>query len=145
MYHYSLLFPKQVEEKVEYYSHWGLYSESRDSFEEASGRRWLRESYLSLRAPFHVHNVYRHLSWLRRFRGPWPPQVGRMWDDVLAGRVPVARRPMADAERLLASPVYVAAGYALEALESVDRCAREGWRMWGPRVRSAVRGRDGAA
>ena len=143
MYHYSLLFPKQVFEKVEYYSHWGLYADTVDSFEAAAGRRWLKESYLSLRRPFRVHNVYRHPSWLRRFRGPWPPQIESLWADVAAGRLAVRRRPMADAERLLHAPWYAAGRAALELWEPVDRRARRARWESLPRLSRAVRGSGG--
>ena len=139
MFHYSLLFPAQVVEKIEYYSGWGLFSDSADSFEEPAGRRWLAESYISLRRPYRVHSVYRHPSWLRRFCGPWPPQIQRLWADIAAGLIEVDLRPMADADRLLRSPWYVAGRSLLELWEPADRWA---WRVrWETRpfLRRAMR------
>lgn len=144
LYHYSLLLPVQVAEKVEYYSKWGLYRDSRDSFEEAAGRRWLADSYVTLRRPYRVHNVYRHPSWLRRFRGPWPPQIACLWADISAGGVDVVPRPMEDAERLLGSPWYAAGRSALELWEPVDRWAwRARWQARPLASRAWRRIRDG--
>ena len=52
MYHYSLVFPKQVEEKSVYY---GAASWARRSL----ATRWAQCAFTNLSWPFHVHNVYR--------------------------------------------------------------------------------------
>lgn len=136
IYHYSLLFPVQVIEKVEYYSNWGV---SGDWFVEAEGRRWLADSYLSLRRPYRVHNAYRYPSWLQRFHGPTPPQIERMSADIAAGRLQVETRPMADAERLLRSPWYAVGRWLLELTEPVDRRVRRVRRGARPLLHKAVR------
>jgi hypothetical protein len=139
MLHYSLLFPMQVAEKVEYYSRWGL---SAGWYESELAHRWLADSYLTLRHPYHVHNVYRFPSWLLRYDGPHPPQVRRMIADIAEGRVATERRPMADAERLLRSRRYAAGRLLLEAAEPFDRWARRARWQTGPAVRRRL-GRSG--
>jgi hypothetical protein len=135
MLHYSLLFPRQVEEKVEYYSRWGLYS---DWYEADEARRWLADSYTTLRRPYHVHNAYHYPSWLFRYDGPHPPQVLRMIVDIVEGRLQVERRPTADAERLLRSRRYAAGRRLLEVAEPFDRWARY-WRWHlGPVLRRVL-------
>jgi hypothetical protein len=98
MYHYSLLLPKQVQEKSAYY---GV------AFPTISGgQSWAESCFMRLEQPFHVHNVYRYPSWLSRFEGNHPSQILQMWDDLKAGKYPVLLRPMSDVEALLASWWY---------------------------------------
>lgn len=132
MRHYSLLFPKQVREKVEYYANWGLYG---DWFAEQETRRWLEDSYLTLRRPYRVHNVYRYPSWLERYRGGHPPEVLRMMADIDAGRASVETRPMEDAYRLLRAPAYAFGREALRLVEPVDNWGRRLRWSAGPLVR----------
>ena len=135
MLHYSLLFPFQAIEKVEYYSNWGVA----DGWYPADGaRRWLEESYLSLRRPYHVHNVYRYPSWLQCYGGRHAPEAERMFADVAAGRVRVERRPMDDAYRLLSSPTYRTGRALLKVAGPVDLAARRFRRAAGPVVRRAL-------
>lgn len=132
MRHYSLLFPKQVREKVDYYANWGLY---RNTVEPERVRRWMEESYRTLRKPYRVHNVYRLPSWLQRYPGEHPPEVRRMMEDVASGRIDVETRPMDDAERLLRSPLYAAGRGVLRLADPAhDWFWRTRWSM-GPRVR----------
>jgi hypothetical protein len=138
MYHYSLLLPAQAIEKVAYYTNWGLYG---DWFAADEGRRWLEDSYLTLRRPYRVHNVYRYPSWLERFNGPHAPEAERLFADIVAGRVRAERRPMEDAERLLRSPWYVAGRELLKLVEPADREMRRLRRAAGPAVRAALGGR----
>ena len=103
------------------------------------GHRWLNDSYLSLRRPYRVHNVYRYPSWLQRFAGPHPPEAARLFADIAAGRVAAETRPIDDVQRLLSSPWYVAGRALLKAAEPVDRRAlRLRWAA-GPAVRAAAR------
>jgi hypothetical protein len=98
-YHYSLLFPKQVIEKCEYYG-------TAEWAKRSGAQRWAQEAFMELRQPFRVHNVYAHPSWLERFRGQHPPEIERMRADIRDGRLDIAMRPMADVDALLASPLY---------------------------------------
>lgn len=115
MHHYSLLFPRQVVEKCEYYN--------QASWANRTGARaWARERFLELGNPFRVHNVYDYPSWLRRFRGTHPPQVQALRQDIEEGRVPIAVRGSADVERLLDSLRYRLGCTALRLLDYPDRC-----------------------
>jgi hypothetical protein len=76
MFHYSLLLPKQVQEKCDYYSAAPWAKQARQS------RQWAKEAYLELRRPYRVHNVYRYPSWLERFTGTHPPQILAMQADL---------------------------------------------------------------
>jgi len=99
LYHYSLLLPKQVVEKCDYYANapWA---------KRAGALEWASDSWLRLDRPFRVHNVYDHPSWLERFEGSHPPEVIRMVEDLRASGKPEALRRTDDIERLLASPRY---------------------------------------
>lgn len=94
LYHYSLLFPWQVEQKTR------LYQDEKPDW-YADVIRWADESYFRLKRPYRVHNQYRSPSWLERFSGHHPPQVVAMMNDVLAGRTAIAARRTDDVERLL--------------------------------------------
>lgn len=113
MYHYSLLFPRQVLEKCEYYENvdW-------DKFEGFT--RWAQQNFLQLKNPFRPHNVYSIPSWLERFEGPHPPQILAMWQDIAAGRLDIETRSMQDVERLLNSRWYPLARAAVQRLERVN-------------------------
>ena len=99
MFHYSLLFPKHVLEKCEYYA-------SADWAEAERATDWAQEAYLQLNRPFRVHNTYQYPSWLQRFDGEHPAQILAMWQDIENGEVEIERRPMADAEALVDSIGY---------------------------------------
>jgi len=108
MYHYSLLFPRQVREKCAY------YGQAFASFRPGLPR-WAEECYFRLGHPSRVHNVYEFPSWLERFRGEHPPEVVRMMEDIRAGRVREELRPTDDIETLLGSTRYQLGRTALEA------------------------------
>jgi glycosyltransferase involved in cell wall biosynthesis len=99
LYHYSLLFPKQVLDKSRYYT-----------FDVGKGRstspEWVQDSYLTLKKPYRVHNVYRFPGWLLRYNGSHPPQVISMWEDVIAGKIEIEFRDNTDTEKLLRSIWY---------------------------------------
>lgn len=152
LYHYSLLLPRSVREKSRYY----LTAEPfGDRF--AAAQPWMADSYLTLRRPFRVHNVYLEPSWLERFDGVHPPAAAELWraleasrdgtGDGNGGRVGgvgsvggalesgvIELRDMRDVERLLRSPAYRAGRAALQVWEPVDRQARAA----GLRLRRAV-------
>lgn|GEM_PF-178136 len=125
--HYSLLFPRQVREKVEYYVNWDV---SPSWFAEA--RRWMADSYLTLRRPFRVHNVYRSPSWLDRYSGEHPAEISRMLAEVreAAPGTGLAEelRGEADVRRLLDASWYNAGRAAVRAAEPVERATGEQWR-----------------
>jgi len=97
LYHYSLLFPQQVFNKISYYN--GRLSYSLDSWEESVYRR--------LEKPFRVHNVYQYIGWLERYQGVHPEAICNMMFDVHKGIiVNVKIRDCTDVERLLSSVIY---------------------------------------
>jgi len=109
LYHYSLLFPKQVIEKTRYYgaAPWAA---------QPQAETWTRSAYLKLERPYRVHNVEAYPSWLERFEGAHPPAVTQMWQDVVAGRLGIERRPTDDVEQLLRSRSYRAGRLVLKAI-----------------------------
>jgi glycosyltransferase involved in cell wall biosynthesis len=107
LYHYSLLFPRQVREKCAYYHR---------AFPQVYAQvdEWVQNCFMTLRRPYRVHNIYTHPSWLERYHGEHPPEVIRMMDDIRAGRVREELRPTDDIEALLHSPLYVLGRGALK-------------------------------
>ncbi|GAB4429652.1 MAG: glycosyltransferase family A protein [Chloroflexi bacterium OHK40] len=96
LYHYSLVFPFQVQRKGDYYS--SYFKRSPD---------WAASTYMTLARPFRVHAVHRYPSWLDQYRGSHPPAVLAMWEDVRAGVFPhIQIRQTSDVDQLLASPRY---------------------------------------
>ena len=100
LYHYSLLFPKQVMEKCRYYKNatWARREKA---------EHWVRESFMKLSTPYRVHNVYDYPSWIERFKGNHPPQIIQMQKDIREGRINVELRPTYDIEQLLQSRAYI--------------------------------------
>ncbi len=115
LFHYSLLFPKQVREKERYYQNAGWRAEA---------NRWCEEVYFGLEHPFRVHNVYQYPSWLDSFSGDHPPEVWRMWSDLTQGRLKVETRCNDDIRRLLASKRYRLGRSILRRLDPADRVVR---------------------
>ena len=99
MYHYSLLLPKQVMEKCDYYSH-ADWTKGQDAL------AWAKLAYLSLKRPYHLHNVAEYPGCLYRYAGPHPPQIQQMWQAITAADSDFETRPTADIEALLNSPRY---------------------------------------
>lgn len=111
MYHYELLFPKQVREKCSYYKN-ANWTDTLRYLDD-----WMKNSYLMLSAPFRVHMVYKSLSWLQRFKGEHPPQVVEMVAAVSKGQFPgIDMRPTDDIERLMESATYTVGRGCLKAL-----------------------------
>jgi hypothetical protein len=108
-YHYSLLFPWQVEQKMRLYR-----DEKPDLY--AAALDWTQDGYFQLRRPYRVHNLYNYPSWLERWSGPVPPEVARMMDDVCAGRTRADLRRVDDVERLLSTWWYPVGRAALRVV-----------------------------
>jgi hypothetical protein len=101
LYHYALLFPKQVVEKCTYYTR--LDSER---FREAN--HWAQRSYFQLQEPFRVHHMLFALSWLNYYHGKHPAQVEAMVKEVADGAYPgIALRNNLDVAALLKTPGYL--------------------------------------
>lgn len=127
LYHYALLFPKQVLNKSEYYGRaaWARRPES---------QRWAEECWQRLGRPYRVHNIYTHPSWLERFAGVHPPQIEAMRADLGAGRVQTERRGVEDIEALLHRPWYPLGRAALKLLEVPMRPFDKPLRRWRSRL-----------
>ena len=99
MYHYSLLLPKQVIEKCDYYSHaeWAKRQGALD---------WANNAYLSLNRPYHVHNIEEYPSWLAHYDGTHPPQVLDMWEVITQAESGYEIRQTDDIKLLLNSIIY---------------------------------------
>jgi hypothetical protein len=117
LYHYSLLFPWQVDQKMRVY---------RDEKPDTCGgiREWADEAYFRLGRPYRVHNLYTSPSWLQRYRGDHPVEVSRMMSEALAGDVRGGVRRVDDVEKLLRSWWYPLGRAALKVLDYVDRLWR---------------------
>ena len=77
LYHYSLVFPKQVQEKAIYYSTspWPRYSREIG--------QWAEQNFLSaVHQPYRVHNVHMHPSWIQKYEGMHPAQIQRLQNDL---------------------------------------------------------------
>lgn len=111
MYHYSLIFPQQVEEKSRYYANvnWGQFQDT---------ETWAKNSFFSLKKPFRVHNVYRYPSWLERFTGKHPPQIESMWQAIQSGKIKTRTRDNADVEALLNNPLYIIARFFVKHIDA---------------------------
>jgi glycosyltransferase involved in cell wall biosynthesis len=114
LYHYSLLFPRQVFDKCAYYQEAG-WARRKEAL------RWMETGFLSLKRPYHVHNVYDFPSWLETYEDDTPPQVIALWRDVKGGRIQEEIRPMEDAKRLLSSFSYRLGRGMLRILDYVER------------------------
>ena len=122
MYHYSLLLPRQVREKCEYYSRV-------DWTRRAGAPEWAERGFMRLEQPYRVHNVYDYRSWLNRFEGSHPPQIQALRADLAAGRLDCEQRPTADVERLLNSRRYRLGRAALRLATPVGK-GQIAWRTW---------------
>lgn len=97
LYHYSLLFPHQVYNKVSYYR----------ARENSAIDTWEDVVYRRLEKPFKAHNVYQHIGWLERFTGVHPQSVTTMMSDIDTGKIIIDTRDCADVEKLLSGSAYV--------------------------------------
>lgn len=114
LYHYSLLFPKQVMEKCDYY---GVAKWAR----RERAKQWAQDSFMRLKTPFRVHNIYDYPSWLERFTGSHPEQIEQMRADIVAGRLEIDMRSKEDVEQLLCSNRYKLGRTWLKLLSPLDR------------------------
>lgn len=99
MYHYSLLFPWQVEQKVKIY-----HDEKPDKFSESV--QWAENNYFKLGNPFRVHNVYMLPSWLIRYNGEHPSQIENMMKDIKDGKINARLRRVDDIEAIIDTNSY---------------------------------------
>jgi len=128
LFHYSLLFPLQVANKCKYYA--TPIPTTRSGY-TSGALDWAENSYFNIRRPFRVHNVYRNISWLRRFHMPQPEEAIRMWNDALSGEIDVQIRENSDAEKLLQNRYYVAVSALLSLFATLFKRPPL---KWGRRV-----------
>ena len=100
LYHYSLVFPKQVKEKSEYYKNAQWAKRERALI-------WARNSFETLEQPFRVHNVYKYPSWIEKFQGTHPAQIEALQGDINDGQLSVKLRCTEDIEKILSSFPYI--------------------------------------
>ena len=103
LYHYSLLLPKQVVNKTDYYSNPGNtpgvgYLQGSD--------QWAQTCYLTLNHPFQVHNSYHFLSWLQPYNGSHPEEILHLWNDISQKNIKVETRGTDDIRKLLSKKTY---------------------------------------
>jgi glycosyltransferase involved in cell wall biosynthesis len=133
MYHYALLFPWQVRQKVKVYEH----EKSRDTPEIVE---WANRGYFVLGSPYRIHNNYLYPSWLRRFRGEHPPDVLTMMDDVSSGKVKAEVRQVGDVEKLLHTWWYP---FGVLGLKILNRPSQF-WDWLWPRIKNIPAKIDGS-
>jgi len=123
MLHYSLLFPKQVQEKSDYYAHieWSDYKRM---------QKWADQSFRTIRRPFRVHNVYEHPSWLEKYSGGHPTAIYEMMNDISERRIVVDIRDMKDVEILLNTQWYSVSAWVLKKTVFLYSL----WSQWSHRI-----------
>ncbi len=112
LYHYSLLFPRQVLEKESYYQAAGFRNEA---------MKWSVDCYLGLQQPFRVHNVSAYPSWFEQFSGSHPPAISQLWHDLEIGVIAEEKRSNEDVVRLMSSRGYPLARGLLRLADYPDR------------------------
>ena len=118
LFHYSLLLPKHVREKGEYYKHAPQFRSR-----AAEWDTWMQRSFLTTAKPYRVHNLWQQPSWLLRYDGDHPEQARAMMSDIRAGLVSAELRPTDDVERLLRSWWYPLGRRCLMVGDYADRGA----------------------
>jgi len=113
LYHYSLLLPQQVEDKITFY-------EKARWIQRTGAKEWMNNSYNTLKRPFRVHNVYAYPSWLERYHGSHPAEA-LMMRDILSKTNSMQMRKTDDVERLLSSRFYQIGKKVLIILDYFDR------------------------
>ena len=117
LYHYSLLLPKQVTEKCEYYAS-AKWAKRPDS------NKWRQEVFIRLKNPYRIHNVYSFPSWLDRFSGSHPDQIEALKAELLSGQSVSNMRSAEDIEVILNSRIYRMGCIALKLLGYCDGILR---------------------
>ena len=109
MYHYSLLFPSQVEQKSRVYQ-----EEKPESCDKMID--WATNNYCTISNPYRVHNLYNYPSWLLHFRGGHPQEIINMMEDIKRGNIDVTLRQTEDVEAILSKWWYSLgiAGYKVQ-------------------------------
>lgn len=117
LYHYSLLFPWQVEQKSIIYEH-------QNPEGCADIVEWAREAYFKLGRPYRMHNLYKSPGWLQRYHGSHPSEVESMMAYAAAHDIRGGLRPIDDVDAMIDSWWYPVGRNALKVLDYVDRLVR---------------------
>lgn len=135
MYHYSYVFPKQAEQKVGYYSNvtWSA------AFEK--NKEWYEAQFLGLKSPMHIGELG-GLQWLEPFEGKHPAAIQALIEDLRLGRVQIEQRPVADIDRLLASPWYRVQKRLARLFLQVYWPIRVAWKSVRAKLVNLLRGRS---
>jgi glycosyltransferase involved in cell wall biosynthesis len=131
LYHYSFVFPKQVQDKCKYYSQADWAGHAIGAVE------WAYNNFFTLKDPFRVHNVYQYPSWLERFEGQHPPEIIRLQNDIHDGRISVELRQIDDVEQILRSHSYLMKRAALKKLSPIGR-QFQSLRSLGARIKQRI-------
>jgi len=123
LYHYSLVFPKQVLDKCIYYSQTDWAGHATGAVE------WAYNNFFILKNPFRVHNVYKYPSWLERYHGTHPQEIIHMWEDIEEGWITIDIRQNEDVEKLLSSWRYILKRAVMKQRNNVDRFYRKALRF----------------
>ncbi|NIS70623.1 MAG: glycosyltransferase family 2 protein [Proteobacteria bacterium] len=133
LYHYSLVFPKQVVDKCTYYSHSDWASHAGEALE------WAYSNFFSLKNPLRVHNVHQYPSWLERFQGQHPAEIVHLQHHICDGRINVELRRTDDIERVLDLYCYMFKRAVLKMLSPLAKRTRQ-LRRLGARLKRDVGG-----
>lgn len=121
LYHYSLLFPKQVYEKVEYYRRPNKNKDIEGGGYNPLIEDWYKNTFETIKRPFHPHNIYDHISWLEKYRGAHPEQIHKMIDDIENGALKIKTRNNSDIEMLLNNQLYNTAVFFLKLIKTIGQ------------------------
>jgi hypothetical protein len=122
LYHYALVFPKQIIDKCYYYktANWAKRKEMMN---------WAEKSYFSIKKPFRVHNVYDFPSWLERFRGDHPKQILKLQHEILNSQIQIKTRNNEDIENIINSAKYKTFRGILKLYDKPDRLIQKARRL----------------
>ena len=112
LYHYMLLFPWQVEQKV-------LIYKNERPIECAKIVDWARNNWFRIGNPYHMLNTYKYPSWLEHFSGTHPREFMRMMEDIRSGALKISVRQTDDIEAILRSRRYSTGRALLKILRKI--------------------------
>ena len=96
LFHYSMLFPAQVHQKVDYYQAHAWPGREKEML-------WRSRVWEQLKTPFHIHNVPSIIGWPARYSGEHPVQAMAMWQYAGCDKSGVTVRRRDDVEAVLRS------------------------------------------
>jgi hypothetical protein len=99
MYHYSCVFPKQVDEKVEYY-------QSSEWSKSVNTKWWADEVYYKFRYPYKAFINTHFPGWIKRFETGHPLQIQKLIEDLKTGVLQIKTRPDKDLKAITKSLKY---------------------------------------